>query len=103
MVVDVGAVVVGTRDVFSEQELARLRGFPEITRAELIKYFTLTGADEVFFYASSAASGMCWARVCSCARCRGGAVALRGVGAAEIVNRGWSDHQGQLVEGSQDP
>jgi hypothetical protein len=33
----------------------------------------------------------------------GGAVALRGVGAAEIVNRGWSDHQGQLVEGSQDP
>ena len=32
-----------------------------------------------------------------------GADALRGVGAAEIVNRGWSDHQGQLVEGSQDP
>jgi hypothetical protein len=28
-------VVVVTRDVFSEQELARLRGFPEITRAEL--------------------------------------------------------------------
>jgi hypothetical protein len=55
-----GRVVVDTRDVFSEQELARLRGFPEITRAELIKYFTLTGADEGF-YASSAASGMCWA------------------------------------------
>jgi len=41
-------VVVVTRDVFSEQELAQLRGFPEITRAELIKYFTLTGADEGF-------------------------------------------------------
>jgi hypothetical protein len=40
--VDDGAVVVATRDVFSDQELARLRGFPEITRAELIKYFTLT-------------------------------------------------------------
>jgi hypothetical protein len=38
-----------------------------------------------------------------CAKGYKGAVALRGVGAAEIVNRGWSDHQGQLVEGSQDP
>jgi hypothetical protein len=41
-------VVVGTREVFSEQELAQLRGFPEVTRAELIKDFTLTGADEGF-------------------------------------------------------
>jgi len=41
-------VGVATRDVFSEQELARLRGFPEITRAELIRYFTLTSADEGF-------------------------------------------------------
>jgi hypothetical protein len=32
-----------------------------------------------------------------------GAVALRGVGAAEIVNRGWSDRHDQLVEGSRDP
>jgi len=39
---------VATRDVFSEEELARLRGFPEITRAELIRYFTLTEADETF-------------------------------------------------------
>ncbi len=39
---------MATRDVFSEQELARLRGFPEITRAELIRYFTLTSADEGF-------------------------------------------------------
>jgi len=32
--------------VFSAQELARLRGFGEITRAQLIRYFTLTSADE---------------------------------------------------------
>lgn len=39
---------MATRGVFSEDELARLRGFPEITRAESIRYFTLTGADEAF-------------------------------------------------------
>ncbi|MGH3869779.1 MAG: DUF4158 domain-containing protein [Pseudonocardiaceae bacterium] len=39
---------MGTRDVFSEGELSRLRGFPEITRAELINYFTLTSAEEEF-------------------------------------------------------
>jgi Domain of unknown function (DUF4158) len=39
---------VATRDVFSEQEMGRLRGFPEITRAELIRYFTLTNAEEEF-------------------------------------------------------
>ena len=33
----------------------------------------------------------------------GGAVALCGVGAGEIVNRGWSDRHDELVEGSQDP
>lgn len=39
---------MATRDVFSDEELAQLRGFPEINRAELIRYFTLTGADEAF-------------------------------------------------------
>jgi hypothetical protein len=39
---------VATQDVFSAEELARLRGSPEINRAELIRYFTLTGADEAF-------------------------------------------------------
>ena len=39
---------MATRDVFSAGELARLRGFPEITRAELVRYFTLTSADEAF-------------------------------------------------------
>jgi hypothetical protein len=33
----------------------------------------------------------------------GGAVALCEAGAGEIVDPGWSDRQGQLVEGSQDP
>jgi hypothetical protein len=32
-----------------------------------------------------------------------GAVALCEAGAGEIVDPGWSDRQGQLVEGSQDP
>ncbi|GIE98717.1 Tn3 family transposase [Paractinoplanes rishiriensis] len=39
---------MATRDVFSEDELARLRGFPELGRAELIRHFTLTSADEAF-------------------------------------------------------
>jgi hypothetical protein len=39
---------VATRDVFSEEERAQLRGFPEVNRAELIRYFTLTPADESF-------------------------------------------------------
>lgn len=39
---------MATRDVFSEDELARLRGFPEPARAELIRYFTLAPADEAF-------------------------------------------------------
>src|SRR5256884_7416952 len=39
---------MATRDVFSEEELARLRGFPEAGRAELIRYFTLAPADDAF-------------------------------------------------------
>jgi Domain of unknown function (DUF4158) len=39
---------VATRDVFSDEELEQLRGFPEVTRAELIRHFTLTGADAAF-------------------------------------------------------
>jgi TnpA family transposase len=39
---------VATRDVFSEEEQAQLRGFPEISRAELIRHFTLAGADVAF-------------------------------------------------------
>jgi hypothetical protein len=39
---------VATRDVFSEDELAQLRGFPEPARAELVRYFTLAPADEAF-------------------------------------------------------
>src|SRR5258708_12560673 len=40
--------LVATRDVFSEDELAQLRGFPEPARAELIRYLTLAPADEAF-------------------------------------------------------
>nr|WP_232344513.1 DUF4158 domain-containing protein [Actinoplanes awajinensis] len=39
---------MATQDVFAAEELARLRGFPEINRAELVRYFTLTDADEAF-------------------------------------------------------
>lgn len=39
---------MATRDAFSDEELEQLRGFPEINRAELIRYFTLTPADEMF-------------------------------------------------------
>jgi 3-hydroxyisobutyrate dehydrogenase-like beta-hydroxyacid dehydrogenase len=34
--------------VFSEEEVDRLRRFPEISREELIRFFTLTDADELF-------------------------------------------------------
>jgi hypothetical protein len=34
--------------MFSEEQLEQLRSFPEITRDELIKYFTLTPADLAF-------------------------------------------------------
>ena len=34
--------------VFSDEELAQLRGFPEITRDELIRFFTLTSANRAF-------------------------------------------------------
>jgi hypothetical protein len=34
--------------VFSGEELAQLRGFPEITRDELIRFFTLTSANRAF-------------------------------------------------------
>lgn len=39
---------MATREVFSADELAQLRGFPEPARAELIRHFTLAPADEAF-------------------------------------------------------
>jgi hypothetical protein len=39
---------VATRDVFSDEELQQLRRFPEASRAELIRYFTLAAPDEMF-------------------------------------------------------
>lgn len=34
--------------VFSDAELERLRGFPDIDRDELVRFFTLTPSDETF-------------------------------------------------------
>jgi hypothetical protein len=34
--------------ILSDAELERLRRFPEISREELVRYFTLTPADEAF-------------------------------------------------------
>lgn len=39
---------MATRDVLSDEELTQLRGFPEINRAELIRFFTLASADVMF-------------------------------------------------------
>ncbi|WP_157640977.1 DUF4158 domain-containing protein [Longispora albida] len=45
-----------TFEAFSEEDLERLRRFPEINKEELYKFFTLTPADEAFlgkFYGPS--------------------------------------------------
>jgi hypothetical protein len=39
---------VATRDVFSEEELAQLHGFPEAVPGDLIRYFLLSTAEEAF-------------------------------------------------------
>src|SRR5664279_317572 len=36
---------VATRDVFTDEELDQLQRFPDISREELIRYFTLTPAE----------------------------------------------------------
>lgn len=39
---------MSARDVFTERELAGLRGFPVISREELIRFLTLSAADHAF-------------------------------------------------------
>jgi hypothetical protein len=39
---------MATMDVFSEDDLAQPRKFPEPARAKLIRYFTISSADEAF-------------------------------------------------------
>jgi hypothetical protein len=46
---------VATRDVFSDAELAQLRGFPEINRVELIRYSRRADARQVRRRAAGAA------------------------------------------------
>jgi hypothetical protein len=43
-----GRCAVAARNVFSADELAQLRGFPEVGRAELLRFFMLTSGDEEF-------------------------------------------------------
>lgn len=59
---------MSAREVFSEQELARLRGFPEISRTELVRFFTLTTADEAFVRSMRRATIVLGAAVQLCTR-----------------------------------
>jgi Domain of unknown function (DUF4158) len=47
---------VATRDVFTDEELDQLRRFPDISREEVLRYFTLTPADEAFVVARHGAA-----------------------------------------------
>jgi hypothetical protein len=47
---------VATR-VFADEELQRLREFPEISREELFRYFTLSPADLAFVAPQGAGRG----------------------------------------------
>lgn len=58
---------MATRDVFSADELAQLREFPEIGRAELIRFFMLTPADEEFIRGFRDRKNMLGAAVQLCA------------------------------------
>jgi hypothetical protein len=57
---------VATRDVFTDEELDQLRRFPDISREELIRYFTLTPADEAFVVARHGAANRLGAAVQLC-------------------------------------
>lgn len=58
--------------VFSDEELAQLRGFPKITRDELIRFFTLTSANRALWtLAVGVRREIALGWPCSCARCRG--------------------------------
>jgi len=52
--------------VFADEELERLRGFPEIGRDELARFFTLTPADVAFVGQTAAAVGESWPWVRRC-------------------------------------
>src|SRR6516225_6908978 len=58
--------------MFSGDQLEQLRSFPEVSRDELIRYFT-PAAGDVAFVDPGRGRGRrtAWACWCSCARCRG--------------------------------
>lgn len=56
--------------VFSDEELEALRSFPAVGKDELIRYFTLTSADEAFLRKFLRPQTVLGAAV-QCARCRG--------------------------------
>jgi hypothetical protein len=48
----------------TDAELQKLRGFPEVSREELVRYFTLTAADEGFLAGHRrSANRLGWSRV----------------------------------------
>ena len=59
--------------VFSDEDLERLRSFPEINREELIRFFTLTAADVEFIDPGRGRDpgDRLGGWPFSCARCRG--------------------------------
>jgi hypothetical protein len=58
--------------MFSEDQLERLRSFPEISRDELIRYFTPATGDVAFVDTGRGRGGRTgWACLSRCARCRG--------------------------------
>src|SRR5664280_1564045 len=72
---------VATRDVFTDEELDQLRRFPDISREELIRYFTLTPAERRCVRGRPP-------RRCEPSGCRGSAVqpALVGVRPDDVVS-----------------
>lgn len=60
---------------FSDEQMERLRSYPDIGREELIRFFTLTrkdlGSSTAWGMAAGAGLRRSWGWPFSCARCRG--------------------------------
>lgn len=63
--------------MFSDEELEWLRGFPEVGREELIRFFTLAAADVVLVGPGRVVARLIgWSLPLGCVRCRGGGSSL---------------------------